>query len=696
MFHVAEVLSRPTPYIIRNKSRSFYSPCSAKMEDIRRKGNPHRFPLVRTLSRQKAGNPRSETPLQEYEYQVLPTNNHIRRLILEPGKGQDPLVCRLETIKVKHASSITEYEAISYVWGSSVRDQPLIVDGKLIRITVNLTDVLRQCRLPSRSRALWADSVCINQQDNPEKGRQVALMGDIYRNAQRTLICLGTNSEHEDTARNVDGLIREVDDSIMNSLSDPEFPWGWGSIPILEKDSPLVRTARWESWNLLLGHPWFERGWVVQEAALAPEAFILWAGVEINWLMFLRVYLRRNLTSQLNAGTRAIPRLHLRSLQLQRPAEYQALLPRGAFFESVNILEILSAAHKTMTVSNPHDSLYAYLNLPGALEARLEVRPDYDQPCSAMFKAFAVEYLKKTSDLNMLCFVAHNHKSLEESSVGTWIPSWDGTRPCYYYHNVRESILPFPTSVAGSQKAESPQFTISANNAMLQVRGLLVDSVKFASTTLAGDGDRVADFERRLALLWRQLQSYSGRRPPLTALYGEKASLALISTLSCNQVGHGDSNEWVKAINAYARLLELGLLRVSDRDEITPRQLEWSSGAGLALPNMSKSRFEKALRLFVRDRKFVVLGRGYYGMAPPAVQEGDLCAIISGTSTPFILRQVARETRIGGYYKLIGAARIFGKSWENVGGFPVLDLWGEEVFREWGYFDMKEEDISLC
>lgn len=63
----------------------------------------------------------------------------------------------------------------------------------------NLTDALRYFRAKSETRTLWADSVCINQQDNDEKWNQVGMMAEIYKIACNLLIWLDT--ETPDTER---------------------------------------------------------------------------------------------------------------------------------------------------------------------------------------------------------------------------------------------------------------------------------------------------------------------------------------------------------------------------------------------------------------------------------------------------------------------------------------------------------------
>jgi hypothetical protein len=60
-----------------------------------------------------------------------------------------------------------------------------------LRLTVNLHDALQALRYEDTIRTLWADAIAINQSDVKEKGHQVALMGPIYRDAQRVVVWLG-------------------------------------------------------------------------------------------------------------------------------------------------------------------------------------------------------------------------------------------------------------------------------------------------------------------------------------------------------------------------------------------------------------------------------------------------------------------------------------------------------------------------
>ena len=43
---------------------------------------------------------------------------------------------------------------------------------------------------------LWVDALCINQDDQEERARQIAMMGDIYSHAANVIVWLGEADEH--------------------------------------------------------------------------------------------------------------------------------------------------------------------------------------------------------------------------------------------------------------------------------------------------------------------------------------------------------------------------------------------------------------------------------------------------------------------------------------------------------------------
>jgi hypothetical protein len=189
---------------------------------------------------------------QSYQYtKLLP--GELRYLSLDPGSDNKPLSCTLHTTPLAEAT----FEAVSYVWGSDVKDQQIVCDGHVLQITTSLFKVLQRVRQADAPRNLWADMICINQEDRDEKGEQVAIMGQIYRRATRVLILIGSNNHgHGDRVRS---LLDGVCTFLENVLS--EIPTGWNTFPYPLDDDPILTDVRWESIRLLLSESWFERGW---------------------------------------------------------------------------------------------------------------------------------------------------------------------------------------------------------------------------------------------------------------------------------------------------------------------------------------------------------------------------------------------------------------------------------------------------
>jgi hypothetical protein len=82
------------------------------------------------------------------------------------------------------------------------------MDGKDQPVTVNLRDILQRVHHKSSERFLWADAVCINQEDLEERGQQVKMMGSIFRNVNHVAAWLG--EEDEGDAEETSALIHEM------------------------------------------------------------------------------------------------------------------------------------------------------------------------------------------------------------------------------------------------------------------------------------------------------------------------------------------------------------------------------------------------------------------------------------------------------------------------------------------------------
>ncbi|CAI6288404.1 unnamed protein product [Periconia digitata] len=175
-------------------------------------------------------------------YQAL-QGDEIRILILEPGELGTKLHGRLIHVSLQAARK--KYAACSYVWGQQNTDrvQLRVEYGDVHNTTVghNLGQFLHNIRRPAgESLALWADALCINQDDNAEKSRQVARMVDIYKECQAVFAWLG--SANESTQRLLRGILN-LSKSIQGVVASSDF------FPALMDRGVLQRylLQRWQS-----------------------------------------------------------------------------------------------------------------------------------------------------------------------------------------------------------------------------------------------------------------------------------------------------------------------------------------------------------------------------------------------------------------------------------------------------------------
>jgi hypothetical protein len=97
-----------------------------------------------------------------------------------------------------------EYYALSYAWGDPTLCDAIEIDGKRLDITASCAAALRRVLLHHAHRYIWVDSICINQANTTEaleeRGRQVAMMGDIYKKAVQVNVHLGEGDPASDVA----------------------------------------------------------------------------------------------------------------------------------------------------------------------------------------------------------------------------------------------------------------------------------------------------------------------------------------------------------------------------------------------------------------------------------------------------------------------------------------------------------------
>lgn len=131
------------------------------------------------------------------------------------------------------------YEAVSYTWGDFEPGHRVFINGLYtLDVTPNCLQALKSFRRRFHSRTLWVDAICIDQRDTDisrrERDRQVMIMGDIYRKAQKVLAWLGP--EEPTTARTISKLKRLAISEAVERV--PVLNW-------------LTAAEPWAEWSLV-------------------------------------------------------------------------------------------------------------------------------------------------------------------------------------------------------------------------------------------------------------------------------------------------------------------------------------------------------------------------------------------------------------------------------------------------------------
>ncbi|KAF0322536.1 het domain protein [Colletotrichum asianum] len=303
--------------------------------------------------------------MSTYNYRSLPPGC-IRLLRLSPHEDDDaPIQCQLFEYSLASARrrGTHLYEALSYCWGSSTKSRTVFTDAGLLQVTENLYAALLRLRDPALERIIWADAICINQDDLEEKGLQVQLMAEVFARASCVIVWLEsvTGDHLVDDESEADGrrAIRALEAAASRSMNAP---------PIEEHDRLAVEK--------LLGRPWFRRVWVVQEVAAARHVLILCRAAEIDGQAFC---------SGLNqiGGSLFLPdedtRCQIRStVNLIKGATLRSKLVTSTskrFSLQISSLGYLIELHHGLEATDRRDNIYALLGM--STETPTGLVPDY-------------------------------------------------------------------------------------------------------------------------------------------------------------------------------------------------------------------------------------------------------------------------------------------------------------------------------
>ena len=382
---------------------------------------------------------------REYQYYPLP-HTRSTRLLRVTGVGTEIIRCSLRVVDLEDHPL---YQALSYTWddplyNARTREKPsfpIDCDGQILEITANLQDALLHLStstdepnvMPrlSKDDFLWVDAICINQTDDDERGSQVAIMAQIFQQAQSVIIWLGKQDDHSRDAQSVLSTLASLTEEQAKSVTSYtlENEQAYRTLGI-----NTIKKREWLNLVTLMQRSWFTRAWTVQEAVVGKEIIVLCGHQNIPWSMFVAAstFLR------LSRWYLPLTVLAVSETSLKESKE-ATLSPQTIIGLHPQILEnlrngsvpidfdVMLDISRHLNAKDARDHVFAVLGMDDPMatsaNADLIIVPNYKKSVSEVFVDAAWKLIRDRDDLYILSLV-EDRISPQINILPSWVPDW--------------------------------------------------------------------------------------------------------------------------------------------------------------------------------------------------------------------------------------------------------------------------------
>ena len=594
---------------------------------------------------------------ERYRYAPL-GDREIRRLrLIGSHNRNEPLRGVIETVPF---STYSPYTAVSYVWGDNTQPFQLLVgEDQYVPLTASLNCLLRDFReyiSETRKHAgrwvvvIWVDQLCINQDDDKEKGRQVKMMSEIYKAAEAVVIYTGPEKPGDFPA--LDFMtkfynLRRQRNPEGRELSKPEWSEFLESFGDLPEDDDQI----WDAIMNLLSGEWILRSWIFQEVTLNERTYIL-HGARIYPVIILIVFgSRLAYEAELPFGTL------LRNYSLSIFVEHWTSGPPpwmcAQLLHTIGITRTLLSNQKqkattffllqqnrNLKASLPRDKIYSLLGVAADVDS-LGIVPDYSRPDVEVFTNLARRLFLQEQDLRILEYVF----DAPISSFGQW-PSWV---PNWSYTGQSNRRIGGGTCVFKAADSVPPTLSFSQDGKSLIVKGILVDTViEVLGVPCSGYfvQDRLVQVESSIFLrckLFHEVYLKAMKAisaTPTSPSIEERKRFILVTTLGIDMRNQPVDLEqlWTAFCLWMIFIVSVVETPLPVTGELTEQQvMHWH--ADFVLATLSANEYWTPLWLSF-GRAMYVTSNGRLCMGPERSQNGDKIAVLLGGRMCYILRPV--------------------------------------------------------
>ncbi|KAL8335352.1 hypothetical protein RB598_009515 [Gaeumannomyces tritici] len=583
------------------------------------------------------------------------TARQIRLLRLYPASPDDSLEVEI------YISSLEEnpvYEALSYVWGDPSENPDSEPTEICIRgtgkwtVTPNLRGALTTLRhQTTEPRTLWVDALCIDQSNKNERSSQVRVMRDIYAQASRVVVWLGSGRRGPEVREAVELFTGEADD----------VHWS----------DPRVHGHTMGALFLLLVHKWWLRIWTLQEAVVARRVVFVQDGLEIEGDLMRRLRERCNrhhadgccypaaaAVEDGPAGRSSNEEIHghmsLHFEKLGAVVEMQRQMGDPRRSAALDLPTVASRS-RGRDATDPRDKVYGVLGLCAGVSTDWV---DYNLSIEDTYITAARESIRLSGMLDVLSHAfpetEHNNDDDErhfppadervpsQVSVPTWVPDW--SRKYLQVQNllvVWDYVHPIRQSWAACGKHLAQVDMIPKGAPVpraLAVSGLMLDTIERIGRPRIWwhQGDE------KIFAAWRKLSGVD--RDPLAGYPAGGSVLDAYWRTLCLDKSHQEADEDKTFQEADGGRDAFFHGEWWFKQMLTARDLPDPRGEATSY---RQTMYDQHIRNRTVGRAFFVSARGYFGLAPAGAVSGDCIYVLAGGRPAYVLRPLEVPTPQG-------------------------------------------------
>jgi hypothetical protein len=485
----------------------------------------------------------------------------------------------------------------------------ITIDSKDFIVTSNLYIVLSHLRYETKPRMLWIDAICIDQTNMVEKGSQIALMRQIYENAERGVIWLGELGVLEELGVN---LIRQLR-ALSKTQRSPNIEYDgskWAA-----EGLPSSLEAPWRGLQSILNSPWFSRKWIIQEVATPKAVTVLIGSQTVDW-DDLAISMRFLMESQFS-NTKML--IHCQRCVLLGSLRRDC--QKGMKFSLLSLLRAFSGNGAT----DERDHIFALLTVAGdeVLRDVFSYDQSFEELSVAVTRIMAVEYKR----LDPLKFVFGKWLEGNGDGLPSWVVDWRplrGERPAVIRGSNSGWEGGLSSGILNATKGSKyiAQYPELPNQ--MTVRGKAIDDIVRMSQSF----DESAPNSLFELLDWKKIALDAAPNKPFTeAQLYERFCRVIQGGTSINDVDQYITAEDLTKTHNFLENLEERKLR--------------------GLPGDSNSVYRQVtfhevgrkITTFCFERRLVVTSDGNLGVVPRRVIIDDKVCLLMGSDVPYMLRK---------------------------------------------------------